>query len=333
MIPFDPLRPPWPFEPTASGYKDWLHVNVFDHASGSVGLVNVSLHGHPADPRARAVGTALVHRPGGGWAGNVVVRALAEAAVGVSSVSVEGVAVGVDHRAGLVLASASLPEDDFALDLTGVATAPALDPGVPSPLGSGWIGWYAVPRLAVSGELATGGERIRLTGAGGYHDHNWGRWHWGEDFGWEWGAFVAAGNGPAVVVSRVTDRAHRVRTPLRVDAVVDDRHRVFAGAEARLVLEGMLGARPRRLPGAQAALHAVRTRPRLPARVGVAAAEGADRLDLEFHAGGAAQLIAADPVHRGYTFIHEIAGAFRCRGRVGGVEVDTAGLGIFEYVD
>ena len=63
----DALRPPPLTDPDVQAYKDWLHLNVFDHASGAVMLFNGSLHGAPADRRARTIGTALVHLPDGRW--------------------------------------------------------------------------------------------------------------------------------------------------------------------------------------------------------------------------------------------------------------------------
>ena len=104
-------------DPTAAAYRDWLHLNLFDHATGSVGLANVSLHGAPSDPRARAVGAALVHVPGEGWIGNLDVASVAEARVGLSSIAVEQVAVATDAVDGTVRASVRMPDDDLRLNV------------------------------------------------------------------------------------------------------------------------------------------------------------------------------------------------------------------------
>ncbi|HXD75939.1 MAG TPA: hypothetical protein VN628_19475 [Vicinamibacterales bacterium] len=50
----------------------------------------------------------------------------------------------------------------------------------------GWLSGYVVPVLSgkLSGTLSVNGEDIPLTGASGYHDHNWGFW---KDVHWQWG--------------------------------------------------------------------------------------------------------------------------------------------------
>jgi hypothetical protein len=64
----------------------------------------------------------------------------------------------------------------------------------------GWVSGYVVPVLsgAIHGTLRTNGETIDLTGASGYHDHNWGFW---EGVRWQWGQ-VASGD-LSIVFGRV----------------------------------------------------------------------------------------------------------------------------------
>jgi hypothetical protein len=330
----DGLRPPSALDGSAAAYKDWLHLNLFDHASGSVGLVNVSLHGEPADPRSRAIGTALLHVPGLGWIGNVEVSRQSEARAGVGSLTLAQVALALDYPAGRALAAARFRRDAFQLRLAAEAASPALDLEQRLPLGPGWVSWYVVPRWRVTnGEAVIGERRLPLAGASAYHDHNWGRWHWGEDLGWEWAALLTPSPGPAFVLSRATDRSHRrAGNPVLV-VQVEHRRRTFGGSTVRLETDGRFDGRPRRLPGALAALHQDRAAPRLPARVRVRADDGRDRVDIEFVADAAAQLIAGDPVVRGYGFLHEIAGRFSAPARIGDRDLGGAGLGVLEYVD
>ncbi len=333
MIQADALRPPSPLDSNASAYKDWLHLNVLDHASGTVGLVNVSLHGAPDDTRSRAIGTALLHVPGVGWVGNVEACGQSEARVGVGSVALAQVALALDYPAGRALASARFPDEALALRIAASARAPAIDLEQRLPLGPGWVSWYIVPRLAVEGEALVGQRRIDLAGASAYHDHNWGRWHWGDDLGWEWAAFLTPAPGPAFVLSRATDRAHRhVGNPVLV-VQVGKRRRTFGGRTVELDYAGRLGGRIRRLPGALAALHQDRATPSLPVRLTVRADDGRDRVEIEFTARAAAQLIAGDPAVRGYGFIHEIVGAFAACGRIGDHDLAGSGLAVLEHVD
>ena len=330
MTPVDTLRPPSRLDARAAAYKDWLHLNLFDHASGAIGLVNASLHGSPEDARSRACGTALLHVPGGDWIGNVEVLALADANVGRSSVGLEHVAVAVDGER--VLASARMPRDGLLLDATATAASSDLDVELRLPLGSGWISWLAVPVLAVDGSAVVDGRELDLSSATAYHDHNWGRWHWGDDLGWEWGCFASA-SGRAFVLSRTTDRAHRRSSRPLLVAQERTRRAVFSGRAVELRFDGLLEAEPRRLPGPLAALHGDRAAPRLPDRLHVRANDGADHVELEFHARASAQLIAADPAEPGYGFVHELVGEFSAVSRLRGVEREETGLAVVEYVD
>lgn len=332
MTAFDRLQPPADDDATAPAYKDWYHLNLFDHGRDRVGLVNVSLHGAPADPRARAIGTALVHDPEAGWVGNVEVAGMAEAAVEAARIALPSVAVGVDVREERLTARAAFAAEGLSAAIVAHPDARPYRVAAEPPFGSGWIGWTVLPRLRLTGRYGLGGREHDLDRVSGYHDHNWGRWHWGEDVGWEWGAFVSETPGPVFVVSRTTDRAHRRCRPPQLLADVGPLRRRFTGEGVAVVASGALAARLRRLPGALAALHQDRMRPRLPAQLRVEAVAGMDWVVLDFTARAGAQLIAGDPARRGYAFIHEIVGGFTATGRVRGLDAAARGLGVFEYV-
>jgi len=330
---FDILRPPLPFDPSAPAYKDWLNLNILDHATGAIGLVNVSLHGTPFDERSRAIGAGLVHMPGVGWVGNLETRQLRDAEIGSLSIGLERVAVSVDGANACVLGSVRDPGNRLEVKARGVPAATPIIVEEPLPFGRGWISWYAMPRLEMSGTWTVGELSLDLANASGYQDHNWGRWHWGDDIGWEWGAFLTAGSGPAFVLSRATDRDHKQCGNLSLSVRAGEQRRTFAGTSTTIAFSGELDAPLRRLPGAMAALHQDRARPSLPARVRVHAHDGFDELTLEFIPRAAAQLIAADPARRGYGFLHEMPGKFVASGRIGRTDIGSEGLGIFEYVE
>lgn len=329
----DHLRPPWPGEPTASAYKDWLHLNVFDHASGAVGIINVSLHGAPDHPAARAVGTALIHVPDAGWIGEVSARGLAEARLGELSIALDRVAIGMDTRSGTVAASVRLPADEIVADLQGTPLRRATVTEQQAPIGAGWIGWYAVPRVALDGTLRVGDLTVDVRRASGYADHNWGRWHWGDNVGWGWAAFLAPAPGPELVLSRITDRSHSLQGPAELQLGLGGRTRRFPSAGVTMRWDAPRVLPARRLPGAAAALHSDRAASRQPAGLDVVANDGRDRVTLRFDTRSVAQIVLADPMRRGYSFLHELVGEFRCSGRLGRESFEATGLAVVERVE
>jgi hypothetical protein len=331
MIGYDPLRPPGPYDPRPEAYKDWLHLNVFDPGTGLVGLCNVSLHGDPTDPRSRAVGAALVHLPDLGWVGDLAIRDIASATLGPTAIGLDQVGLSVHHASGRVDAAATFPDEGLSVRATGHTDGPPITVELRLPLGSGWVSWYVVPHLRLTGEVEVLGGRVNLDGAYGYHDHNWGRWHWGDDLGWDWGSFVADDGDVDVVVARTTDRDHRSLGPATLSVRVGSRRRRFS--DVSIDADGEHVGRTRRVPGALAALHAQRADPRLPSEVIVTAHDGDEHLEVRFHTQGTAQLVTADPVRPGASFVHELAGHFTATGYVLGRELRAAGLGVVERVD
>ena len=241
-------------------------------------------------------------------------------------------AIAIDGARGTVHASVRQPGDGLGLDLVADALVRPMPRERPQPLGSGWVAWYVVPRLHSRGR-ATSGVVDRPRGASAYYDHNWGRWHWGQDLGWEWGCFLAPAPGPVFFLSRLTDRAHRSGSRVLHVAYPDGRQRTFSGPAVERTHRGLLEGPPRRLPGALAALHSDLAAPRLQRSLLCGRTMGPTGPRSAFTARAAAQIIAADPVEPGYGFVHEMVGGFEFATRIGGREEAGAGLAVVEHVD
>jgi hypothetical protein len=177
------------------------------------------------------------------------------------------------------------------------------------PFGTGWISWRAIPRLQAEGTLVIDDAPFDVGALDCYYDHNWGRWHWGDDVGWEYGAFLAPEPGPAFLLSRPTDRAHRTGLP-RLTVHVDDRERRFSGSTVRLERRGRWGGYVHRTPGAMAALRIDRRAPSMPARVELQFDDGFIDGHLALSVDAVAQIICGEPAERGTSFIHELCGRF-----------------------
>ena len=202
----DHVRLPSPLDPTPPSPKTGCTSIFLTTPPGTVGLINASMHGDPFYATAIAVGCALFHhprcrlvwgsrrpgrraRPTSTWPGSAWARS-------ASCSQMTG-----RRRFGRPARDRGLLERPTPLE-RAIIVEDRL------PFGSGWISWRAVPRLAVDGRLELLGHDHHLLRFSAYHDHNWGRWRWGDDAGWEWGAFLAEPPGPAFVWSRPTNRAH-----------------------------------------------------------------------------------------------------------------------------
>jgi hypothetical protein len=327
----DALRPPALVDATASVYKDWLHLNVLDASSGTVGVFNVSLHGSPGEERSRAVGTALIHTDQG-WMGNLEIRGITESFIGPSFVGLAKMGLAVVPSPPSVLANVVGMEELRAVRITATPVTSPVVIDLPIPFGNGWISWNVIPLLKLEGSIEVNGSARDLSSAWAYHDHNWGRWHWGDDVAWEWGCFVAADGAASFVFARTTDRAHERLGPGWLSVHTAETTRRFATNSIDCSVQNRHAQPLRRFPGALAALHQDRAEVQLPDTVQIRARDGFDHLSIIFRARSAAQLITADPVIPGYGFIHELPGEFDASGQLNGKLFQHVGLGLFEYV-
>lgn len=329
----DTFRPPLRSDPSASAYKDWFHLIFADRASGTIGLVNVSLHGAPWDERARAIGTVLVHSPEWGWISHHESMGYSEANLAPSVLALRDVAIAVDGNTEMIHASILDQTNLFHARLMAEPAGRSFAMEQKMPLGSGWMSWYVLPRMKLSGEWIINGQRTVLTNISAYHDHNWGRWHWGDNFGWEWGCFLGTLDdlqSPTLVFARTTNRAHNRGEPfLLVDS--GPLRRRFSAGNIVMNFGGQFDLPLHRIPGAMAALHQEMAEPWLPGSVEIVATNGPERVTVTFSPRATAQCIAADPTVRGYGYIHEMVGEYSSSGMLSGVPFESEGLAVFEH--
>jgi len=334
MIFADRLRPPGPHDQRGDAYKDWLHLNVFDTARGVALVVNGAVHGAADDPRAVASATVLVHHAGR-WSTHHETVSRSQTTVTERSLAVaDQLLLRLDPVRGGMDTTFRHPTSNLAIHVEAVPRTPVIQTAAPIPFGSGWIAWRAVPLLESIGYLVVGGRRTSLDGALAYHDHNWGRWRWGEDIGWEWAAWPSPDG--ALVMSRATDRAHgqgAANITIALPGRGGWQNRSYGAHSVEIRLANWRRGCHRRLPGAMAALHAERTSPRLPGRVELRVDDGFDRVTARLEVEHVMQIIVAEPQFAGYSYIHEMFGPFRVSGVRGGEKFTLHGQGVFEYVD
>jgi hypothetical protein len=334
----DRLHPPEPGGADAARYKEWHHFVLFDGGERTV-IVNLSVDGDLAGPGGQAKVVLLAHGPEG-WSGGVDLYAGADAGVSARS---PGLRVGrqrIAFRDGRYRVAAALRDGSLAVraDL-----APAAAPAMiwhDTPVGSGYVNWLIVPDLTVAGTARLPGWRGGLDGWRGYHDHNWGRWWWGEDFGWQWGvarepAGADGGEEPGltVVYDRTSDRGgvvakeHTLSLWSGADLV-----RVFAREELRARMRGRHdGSAVRRVPGVMGLL-AQGGACAVPGLVEVEAGDGTDRLGLRFVPGSVVEVVVPSEFGSGVVRLAEVVGDMRVEGRVGGREVAFGARAVFEFM-
>ncbi len=333
MSVFDPLQPPALSDPLGNAYKEWYHANFFDHENRRIGLINTSLHGQWGGENSQAVATGLVFDPENGWLGNVHENRFSDIALDQYGIMLPQTAIGIAHSQEVLSASVDMPVDELTVRLEAKPLSSPFRMQTPMPFGSGWIAWSAVPVLKAKGRLRRFRQDSSLDSTTVYHDHNWGRWFWGDDCGWEWGVFTAGDSGPTVVFSVVTNSDHSIFGLPHLYVIAGGRARQFVGDHITVEREREVARLDRRIPGVMASLHKDRSSPLLHRRVSIEVKSGFDWFRLEFSMESAIQLILAEPMRQGYGFIHELCGEFTLRGKLEQVELDHHGLGVFEYVE
>ncbi len=168
-------------------FKEWYHFVI--HRPGRRILINFSLTSETSRPggaglAARVIVIAHDRR----WSGAIerfddeldVSPDLGTLVIGGNQMT-----VGTDGYRMLI----DLPRNDIRGELLLMSVS---RPFIVNnqPVGDGRMSWLFVPRMRAHGWLRMGGEEIRFDDDVAYHDHNWGRFQWGGDFGWIWGTIL-----------------------------------------------------------------------------------------------------------------------------------------------
>lgn len=335
----DGLHLPSRTDESAPFYKEWQHFCLLDQSNDLHAIFNLNLARRmgkgPGVEAARAL--VAVWEQAHGWSGELDTIPPSE--------------LGLERRRiDMRLGRTQLRFDGTAYDLqvtsrrgtiqAALAFRPLVAPMMMrnnTPVGQGHINWLVVPRLAVDGTLRVGDRTYQVQGAQGYHDHNWGRWNWGDDFAWEWGFAVpdtTASEGPqALVFDRTTDRGHLAAKELTMAFWEGEAlSRVFTRREITVRAEGFLHCgRLLKLPGIMALIEPQHTHD-IPAVFHINARADADHLEAEFRAEHAMQVVVPNDVDLQNTIINETFGRFAARGRIRRRDVTLSGLSFFEFL-
>lgn len=318
-----------------TGFKEWHHFVI--HGRKVRLLINFSLNNElfGADD-IRLAPRIIVIAHNEDWTGAVerfderalnISADLGELTIGGSRMTIDpdGYRVAIDLpesgiRGELLFTSASLP---FVVRN--------------QPLGEGRISWLFVPRLHAAGWLRIGGREHRFEDDLAYHDHNWGRFQWGDDFGWIWGTLLPAepGNPWSMVFLQTTDR-DRLRCLSQALYVWhhDEPAAIFRHAAVHTRSAGRLSrAADCTLPPPMRLLLDGEV-PGVPERIEITATRAGDKVHAEFGSRSYARLAQPSEVFLDRsTVLCETSGTTRASGTINGEDFDFVGTGVFEFLN
>jgi hypothetical protein len=334
----DRAHTPPPGHKRLAKYKEWWHLNIIDEHQGLDLIVNLSLNGdiHSAG-QGRAYRILIAHEHDFGWTSDLSQR--------------EGIAVSAgDEALELDLEGISFVPDGQALKLSidqdsaqriygELEFLPQADPMMiwkNTTLGDGRINWFLVPDLLASGHITIEGRTYVLDNARSYHDHNWGHWLWGDNFGWEWG-FAAAisqtSSGPlSFVYDRTSDKGGM--------ATVEHSIGIWKGAELacffsrrdiRLTRIGAFDRAVQRIPGISHIVDDARV-VGIPKEIRIRAESGADWIDAIYRPQDVLQIAIPSELGRGLTELNETMGDLLLMGQIGSETISAHGRACFEFV-
>ncbi|MEO3760790.1 hypothetical protein ABGB19_21215 [Mycobacterium sp. B14F4] len=330
----DFLRAPMLATTGPDGFKEWHHFVI--HGAGRRILINFSLTSEPSptgQPRITPRLIAIVHEQR--WSGAIeryrdsdldMSADLGVLTIGANRMTIEpdGYRVELDIpgqgiRGALRFASVSMP---FVVNN--------------QPVGAGRMCWLFVPRLRADGWLRIDGEEYPVRDEPAYHDHNWGRFWWGDDFGWTWGTALSHDPGDpwSLVFLRMTDR-RRLRCLSQALYVWhrDEPAAIFRHASVRTRSRGRL-ARPAdcTLPPPMRLLLDGDVAD-VPEHVEIHASRAGDWVHVGFQPRSYARLAQPSEVHLDRsTVLCEVDGTARMSGTIRGETVHFAGTGVFEIL-
>jgi hypothetical protein len=316
------------------GFKEWHHFVI--HGASRRLLINFNLTSEPtATGQTRLAPRVIVIDHDRRWTG--AIERFDESQMNVSA-DLGALTIGgnrmIVHPDGYQV-QIDLPRHDIKgeLQLTSVSRPFVVNN---QPVGEGRMCWLFVPKLRADGWLRIGGREQRVDNEVAYHDHNWGRFWWGDDFGWTWGTILSQQpNNPwSLVFLRMTDR-RRLRCLSQALYVWhdDEPAAIFRHAAVQTRSHGLLGrAADCTLPAPMRLLLDGEVSD-VPARIEITATRAGDTVHTEFRPRSYARLAQPSEVSLDRsTVLCETSGTALVNGSIDGVPMDFTGTGVFEFL-
>jgi hypothetical protein len=330
----DFLRAPLLATAEPEGFKEWHHFVI--HGSGRRLLINFSLTSEPSRTgQLRLAPRVIVIDHEKRWTGAIerFDDSELEMSADLNSLTIGGNRMIV--RPDGYEVTIDLPGRDITGELQ---FTPVSRPFVVNnqPVGDGRMCWLFVPKLRADGWLRIKDREHRVESELAYHDHNWGRFWWGDDFGWTWGTILSqqSENPWSLVFLRMTDR-RRLRCLSQALYVWhhDEPAAIFRHAAVQTRSCGLLGrAADCTLPAPMRLLLDGEVAD-VPERVEVTATRAGDTVHAEFRPQSYARLAQPSEVCLDRsTVLCETSGTARASGLINGEQMQFVGTGVFEFL-
>lgn len=305
-------------------FSEWHHFNFIDDENSLYGIFNLALSGNIYDrAEARAGVSLVVYDWRKGWHGTVNLYPLREALFAAGQIDLRIGDNSVKFKKESYEVRAALRDRSVELKANFV---PKTTPIRLDNIG-GRVSSFVVPRMAVNGQVVINGRSYSMGGATGYHDHNWGYWHWGKDIGWDWGFILqpaprAKKSTPpriSIVFGRVTDASHKAKSDLVLIVWMEDKFcEAFMDKSVSISYSGELsGVRIPRIPGPMDILDPRRPTG-IPKQIKIVVEEDDEHLVMLLNVEGAAQFLIPHPVWKAVTTITEMVGTYSVTGEIRG---------------
>lgn len=309
---FDCLNLPSLHDPEIDLYKEWHHFALFAPEDGALAMANACLLGNPYDAsRGTLASTILVHS-GGRWHGEVESRGVEvlRASNRGPHLAGRGVRVSYDGDVYRIRMKSDMGDSEVSADLRPLALHQG---GFFTMKGRGHLGWVFFPRLSASGFFRGGPKRISLRNSLAFHDHNWGRFRWGDPLSWDWGVFLeTSGRHPrSLLYYRLYQPEGNEETDMSlfVYAGPNLHDRVFS-PRLRVGTHGIYDGRTWKLPGVLAMLHP-RTLAEIPRNIKIKADSVLGPINVDFTPEDAALLIVPNRLAPGESVLCQCPGRIR----------------------
>jgi hypothetical protein len=316
------------------GFKEWYHFVV--HGQGCRLLINFSLNNEaPSAGHLRLTPRMIVIAHDQQWTGAIerFDDSELDVSAGLGDLTIGGNRMIVRPDGYHVIVNLPVHDIRGELYFTSVSRPFAVNN---QQLGNGRMSWLFVPRLRADGWLRIGGHERRFESDVAYHDHNWGHFRWGDDFGWTWSTILPRDSDDpwSLVFLQMTDRL-RLRSLSQALYVwhYDQPAAIFRHAAVQMRSYGPLDrAADCTLPAPMRLLLDGEV-PAVPERIEITATRAGDVVHAEFWPRSYARLAQPSEVHLDRsTVLCEATGVARACGSIKGEDIEFAGTGVFEFL-